>query len=254
MNLENIGVPIAIIKTDTKKQKQYPTISVDDSETARTSYNQINLKSNEKFQQIPNPHTERQILYITGRSGSGKSYFTLYYCREYQRLYPKRSIYLFSALEEDSTLDQLKGLKRIKLSEEFCNDDIEAEDFKESMVIFDDTDVISSKVIRNKVNSIMNQILQVGRHFEISCIITTHTACNGGSTKIVLNEAHSVVIFPNGLGGRSLKYLLDSYLGLDKAQIKKIKNLKSRWVSINKTFPMSILSEREAYVIKPTDD
>jgi len=253
MNVEQIGVPIAIIKTEGKKIKQYPVISVDDSETARTSYNEIKLKPNEKFQQIPNPKTERQILYITGRSGSGKSYYTLHYCREYQKIYPKRCIYLFSALESDETLDQLKGLKRIKLTEEFCNDDIEAEDFKESMVIFDDTDVISSKVIRTKVNSIMNQILQVGRHFEISCIITTHTACNGGSTKIVLNEAHSVVLFPNGLGGRSMKYLLDSYLGLDKAQIKKIKNLKSRWVCINKTFPMCVLSEREAYIVK-TDD
>jgi hypothetical protein len=253
MNVEQIGTPIAIIKTEGKKIKKYPIISVDDSETARTSYPEIKLNPNEKFQQIPNPNTERQILYITGRSGSGKSYYTLHYCREYQKIYPKRSIYLFSALESDETLDQLKGLKRIKLSEEFCNDDIEAEDFKESMVIFDDTDVISSKVIRNKVNGIMNQILQVGRHFEISCIITTHTACNGGSTKIVLNEAHSVVLFPNGLGGRSMKYLLDSYLGLDKGQIKKIKNLKSRWVCINKTFPMCVLSEREAYIVKIDD-
>jgi hypothetical protein len=254
MNLEAHGVPIAIIKTEGKKIKRYPVISVDDSDTARTSYNEIKLKPSEKFQQIPNPNTERQILYITGRSGSGKSYYTLHYCREYQKIYPKRFIYLFSALEEDQTLDQLKGLKRIKLTDEFCNDDIEAEDFKESMVIFDDTDVISSKVIRNKVNGIMNQILQVGRHFEISCIITTHNACSGNSTKIILSEAHSITIFPNGLGSRSMKYLLENYLGLDKIQIKKIKNLKSRWVSICRTFPMCVLSEREAYVIKPTDD
>jgi hypothetical protein len=253
MNLENWGVPIAIIKTEGKKIKQYPVISVDDSEMAKSSYNEIKLKPNEKFQQIPNPKTERQILYITGRSGSGKSYYTLYYCREYQKIYPKRCIYLFSALESDETLDQLKGLKRIKLTEEFCNDDIPIEDFEESLIVFDDTDVISSKVIRNKVNSIMNQVLQIGRHHNISCIITTHTACSGNSTKIILSEAHSITIFPNGLGSRSMKYLLENYLGLDKIQIKKIKNLKSRWVSICRTFPMCVLSEKEAYIIKNDD-
>jgi len=254
MNLENCGIPIAIIKNEGKKTKQTPIISVDDSESARTNYNEIKLKNGEIFQQIPNPNTERQILYITGRSGSGKSYYTLHYCREYKRMYPKREIYLFSALESDSTLDQLKGLKRFRLTDEFCDDEILAEDFKDSLVIFDDTDVISSKLIRNKVNGIMNQILQTGRHFNTSCIITTHTCCNGSATKVVLNEAHSITIFPNGLGGKSMKYLLDSYFGLDKNQIKKIKNLKSRWVTIFRTFPMSVLSEKEAYIVKASDD
>jgi hypothetical protein len=254
MNVEQIGTPIAIIKNEGKKTKQSPVISIDDSETARTNYNEIKLKSGEKFQQIPNPNTERQILYITGRSGSGKSYYTLHYCMEYKKMYPKRNIYLFSALESDSTLDKLKGLQRFKLSDEFCDDDIQAEDFKDSMVIFDDTDVISSKLIKNKVNQIMNQILQVGRHHNTSCIITTHTACNGGATKIILSEAHSITIFPNGLGGKSMKYLLDSYFGLDKKQIKKIKSLKSRWVTIFRTFPMAILSENEVYVINNNDD
>lgn len=249
MNFENQGIPIAIIKNS--KSKKTPILSVDDKNNAKSTYNEIGLKDDELFQQIPNPETERQILYITGRSGSGKSYYTLHYCLEYKKMYPKREIYLFSALTEDTTLDKLKGLKRIKLTEEFCNEEITSEDFKNSLVIFDDTDVISDKKIRNKVNSIMNNILQVGRHHFTSCIITTHTACNGKDTKVILNEAHSITIFPNGLGNRSLKYLLDSYLGLDKQQVNKIKKLNSRWVSILKTFPMTILSEKQSYTIRP---
>jgi hypothetical protein len=251
MNFEEQGVPLAIIKNS--KTKKIPLLSIDDKESAKKTYNEITLTGEEEFQCIPNPETERQILYITGRSGSGKSYYTLHYCLEYRKMYPKRDIYMFSALGEDSTIDKLKGLKRIKLTEEFCNDEITSEDFKNSMVIFDDTDVISDKKIRNKVNSIMNNILQVGRHHNTSCIITTHTACNGKDTKIILNEAHSITIFPNGLGNRSLKYLLDSYLGLDKVQCKKIKKLNSRWVSIVKTFPMSIISQKNAYTVKIED-
>ena len=252
MNFENQGIPIAIIKNS--KSKRTPILSVDDKNTAKTSYNEIKLQGEEQFQAIPNPEIERQILYITGRSGSGKSYYTKHYCDEYKRMYPKNGVFLFSALSEDSSIDKIKGLKRIKLTDELLNDEITSQDFRDSLVIFDDTDVISNKAHQKKVNLIMNNILQVGRHTNTSCIITTHTACNGKDTKIILNEAHTITIFPNGLGNRSMKYLLDSYLGLDKEQIKKIKKLSSRWVSIIKTFPMAILSEKECYIIKTTDD
>lgn len=252
MNFEGQGTPIAIIKDS--KSKKTPVLSVDDKDTAKTSYDDIKLTGEEKFQIIPNPETERQIFYITGRSGSGKSFFTLNYCIEYRKMFPKREVYLFSALTEDKTLDKFKGLKRIKLSEEFCSEDFTAQDFKDSLVIFDDTDVISDKRIRNKVNALMDNILQIGRHSNTSCIFCSHSACNGMQTKIILNEAHSITLFPTGLGNRSIKYLLDSYLGLDKAQCKRIRSLKTRSVTIMKTFPMTILTEKEAYIIKPNDD
>ena len=51
-----------------------------------------------------------------------------------------------------------------------------------------------------------------------------------------------------------MKYLLDQYLGLDKEQIKRIKKLDSRWVTIMKSYPMIVLSEKEAYVLNPKDN
>ncbi|MFN9908899.1 MAG: hypothetical protein ACK56F_22700 [bacterium] len=75
MNFEGQGTPIAIIKDS--KSKKTPVLSVDDKDTAKTSYDDIKLTGEEKFQIIPNPETERQIFYITGRSGSGKSYLHL---------------------------------------------------------------------------------------------------------------------------------------------------------------------------------
>jgi hypothetical protein len=100
----------------------------------------------------------------------------------------------------------------------------------------------------------MNEILQTGRHHEITCLITKHTPTNGKDTKLILAESHQFILFPNGLGNRSLKYLLDSYLGLDKEQVKKIKKLKSRWVCINRaTFPLSIVSEKDAFILSNDD-
>jgi len=254
MNYENIGKVVAkvINKNDRKKDK---IISISDKTADLDNpMNKIVLtKTFETIQQIPNKQQERQILYITGASGSGKSYYTQLYCSEYKKLFPKNEIYLFSSINEDSSIDKIKGLQRFILNDAFLKEEIIAEDFKNSMVIFDDTDVISNKALKFKINSILNILLETGRHFNASVIYTSHIATAGIDTKRILNEAHSITIFPSSLGGRSLKYLLDNYLGFDKEQIKKVKKLDSRWTTICKTFPMVILSEKEAYLLKNDD-
>ena len=42
------------------------------------------------FQLIPNDGVARDICYVTGASGSGKSYFTKQYADQYRKIYPKR--------------------------------------------------------------------------------------------------------------------------------------------------------------------
>jgi len=126
---------------------------------------------------------------------------------------------------------------------------ITAEDFKDSLVIFDDTDCLINKNVKNKIDGILNSVLETGRHFNVEVIYTSHLACNGKDTRRILNECKSVTIFPSGLGGKSMKYLLDNYFGLDKDQIKKIKKLQSRWVTIQKGFPMSVISDKECYIL-----
>jgi hypothetical protein len=255
MNFENIGSPIALLvnTNDTKKNKVL-SVGSNPTEIMHVVKDVKLTKENEHFQQIPNKNIERNILYITGASGSGKSYYTGAYCKEYKKMYPKREIYLFSSISDDKSLDKIKGLKRIKLTDELLREPITASDFKDSLVIFDDTDALTNKAMKEKVNTILNSILQTGRHFNVSCILTFHTATGGRDTKMILNEAHSITIFPHSLGGRTLKYLLDQYLGLDKEQIKKIKKVNSRWVTICKTYPMTILSEKEVFTLKSADD
>ena len=157
-------------------------------------------------------------------------------------------------MTEDSSIDKIKNLRRIKLNPEFLNEDIQATDFKESLVIFDDCEALTDKRMKNKVQGILNQLLTIGRHHSVSICNLTHSACNGAETKLILNESNSITIFPHGLGGRSLKYLLEQYLGLDKHQIKRLKNLNSRAVTILKSYPMCVLSEKEAYVLNTGDD
>ena len=87
------------------------------------------------YRQAINKNTERQILYVTGPSGSGKSWFTKQFIEDYHKAYPKRPVYVFSALTCCATLDKLKYLKRIKIKEsKFLGMELNAIDFKNSLV------------------------------------------------------------------------------------------------------------------------
>jgi hypothetical protein len=255
MNTEDIGSPVAKIIFDGDKKKN-KILSIERSSDNVTDYlTELKLtKPKERIQQIPNKKSERQILYVTGASGSGKSYYTKAYCDEYTKMYPKNKVYLISSINEDSSIDKVKGLKRLKLDNDLLITDLKADDFKDSMVIFDDTDCLTNKIMRMKVNGILNMLLETGRHTNTSVIYTSHLATNGLDTRRILNEAHSITIFPHSLGGRSLKYLLENYFGLDKHQIKQIKKLPSRHVTLIKSFPMCVISEKDAYVLNVDKD
>ncbi|MEI7670080.1 MAG: hypothetical protein WCJ33_08365 [Pseudomonadota bacterium] len=248
MNFESVGIPIARIG----KKKIFVTDKTDD---CTHSANQIKLtKDNETFQLIPSDR-ERDILYVTGASGSGKSWFCKNYIMEYIKSHPKNPIYVFSSIGDDKSIDSIKNLKRVQINDpEFLEDDIDLTEFKDSLVLFDDTDCIRNKHIKDKVDGILNMILETGRHQNISVIYTSHIACNGKSTRTILNEAHSYTIFPLSLGNRTMKNLLDSYLGLDTAQIKNIKKMKGgRHVTILKTYPMTIMNDKHLYTLNNDD-
>lgn len=202
------------------------------------------------IQHLPNRKQERDILYISARSGAGKSWYAKDYANKYREMYPKRDIYLFSGVSSDAgSIDKIKKLQRINLDAEFMKADIGLDEVCNSLLIFDDIDAIQDKLLLNKLYSLLNLVLTTGRHSKTSVIFTTHTPCNGKLTKIILAEAHSVTLFVKSMGNKSLKYLLDSYYGLDKHQIEKIKNLPSRWITITRTYPTVCFHQNGAFVL-----
>ena len=249
INFENEGVPIA------RCGKKKIHITDKEGDVNHGSKELHITKENEIFQLIPSDR-ERDIHYITGQSGSGKSWFAKNYIIEYIKKHPKNSIYLFSSISDDPSIDSIKGLQRIDIKNpEFLDEDIELSDMKDSLVIFDDTDCIKEKNVRAKINGILNMILETGRHANISVIFTSHICCAGNDTKRILNETHSVTLFPKTLGNKSLKYLLDSYFGLDKNQIKKVKKLKGgRSVTILKTYPMVVMNDKHLFTLNTDED
>lgn len=258
LNWEKIGVPICEIKQNDKKKKgtKIYMASPEERSEVHSGFESFSLTAPKykdfHFELAVNDTQERQIIYVTGQSGSGKSYWTRRYVESYQKIYPDRPIYLFSCIAEDDSIDKIKGLQRINLTPEILTENLQAEDFKDSCVIMDDVDTIIDKKLRKKVMEIQGSILQVGRHFNVSAIITSHIATNGAETRLILAEAHAIVFFPHGMSSRALKYLLESYMGMDKNEIKKIKSLEGRAVTFVKTFPKCVVSDKEVFLLKPS--
>ncbi|MFM7826744.1 MAG: AAA family ATPase, partial [Acidimicrobiaceae bacterium] len=118
-------------------------------------FRQLKITNDSKFQHIPDTTKEREILYITGPSGSGKSTYTRKYLEQYVKQFKGRPIYLFSSLQSDESLDKIKP-KRIKLDDSLHTDPIKVQEFRESVCIFYNIDVISDKKIREAVYNILN--------------------------------------------------------------------------------------------------
>jgi hypothetical protein len=251
MNFEEVGIIIAKIK-NTNNPKLDKIVSVEtDKNKVKERIDKIQLdKEFEIMQHIPS-NRERDVVYITGQSGSGKSYYTKALAEEYRNKFKNNGIYLFSSVEKDA-LDKIKGLKRVKITNDLLNVSYEDLNLNNCLLIFDDTDVISNKFYKKKVDEILNIALQKGRHNNVSIYYTSHQPNNGKETKIILAEAHSIVFF-NTLGNRSLKYLLESSFGFSTKQINNIRKIDSRWYTIFKTFPLVVMHQKGAYVVDKTD-
>ena len=119
-------------------------------EIDETDFKRLRIPNNGVFRLLPDKTASRQILYITGASGSGKSTFMRKFVKEYKTIWKDREVYLFSALEEDESLDEIKP-KRFKIDESLVKKPLDIEDLKDSLVIMDDIDVINPKKVKDAV-------------------------------------------------------------------------------------------------------
>ena len=210
----------------------------------KNTFNYINIKkSGGKFEPTPDTTHERDILYVSGPSGSGKSFYSKLFIKNYIKAFPKNEIYMFSKLRSDSSLDDIKKIQRIRIDDDLITDPFEAKDFSDCLVIFDDIDSITNKLIKDSILGLMNDILQIGRHSNTSCIITNHLAAKGNETKILLSEAHIITLFLGS--GQNYNYILEKYLGYTTKEIQALKKLKTRWVSFCRHYPQVIFTEYE---------
>ena len=245
-NFSKIGEKIAVIDKSLKykrKNKVYINNGKDTpDEQFIKQFDNIAIDDGE-FMLSPDKDTERITMYVCGSAGSGKSYFVAQYVQEYHKTFKNNMIYLISENDEDPAFDKLDYVKRIVI-EDLHENPIDWREFNECLVIFDDIDSIKGKLGKT-IDELRDKLLKNSRKFKVSVISTSHDACNGRETKSVLNESKIIVFFMLNYN-RSLKYLLENYLGLGKTAIQKLRqhSSKSRWTAYVKGYPSYLIQQK----------
>lgn len=231
----------------------------------------IELEPKNELQLLPNLRSLdnkniRDIIYVTGKSGSGKSYFAGKYAKEYKKLFPRRKIIYISPqrLEDDDPLLHVNPFIAscsgesaienwvnpetkftIPEDDSFADGKPTESEFDNSLIIIDDLEGITNRAVKRGIDQFISSILHTGRHRSISVLFLNHIAANNKDTKAILNETHYITIFANSTRGDKIDYLLKTYCGLDREQIKYIKSLKSRWITISINHPLFVMTDKE---------
>jgi len=171
------------------------------------------------------------------------------FAEAYKYLFPDNKIFIFSRVKQDPVYENLNPI-RIFLDEELLESPIDIEYLSNSLVIYDDIDVRSKDALSKEIIRLRDEIFENGRHYSITVLACAHTLLNYRETKTLLNESTAVILFPKGGYMAQIKRFLKEYVGIeDKKNITKLLNLPSRWVMIQKTYPMYIMYDSGVYIL-----
>lgn len=254
----------------------------------------IKLKETGYFQVLPNPNPKkRDVIFLTGTSGSGKSYFAKNFILDYVKLHNnQRKVFIVSQMESDETLDEAMYLfpsniseseraamapeakekyrnpmvKRIPLDDNYWFENppsVDHEHFARTLWVFDDIDAIPNKQMVANIEMFLNNIATRGRmHGEtqgaISTLYITHHTSVGTNKrlKLVMHDSTGYVVYPSSSSARGLVYLLNNYANVDcnfKILNQKFKRL-GRWVYIRKHYPQVMVSANQAELVCKNED
>ena len=200
-----------------------------------------------QFEPLPPPPAEkeddqkREIFLVSGPSGSGKSHWVRNYVRNYLRLYPDNAVYLISSLKKDSTLDEVGAIQRIDLDKLVASPPKDAYTWSNSLLIIDDVEGLD-KLKAAAVQHVQDIVASEGRHSKTTMIRAAHLATNYKETRLLLQEAHGYVLFPQAGAHSQYMYLLTKYGGMDKKLAQSLLQIPTRWIYIHHTLPKYILT------------
>lgn len=240
--------PVAVIRSDDKKENG-KFVYVDAAIKSKGE-TKLSVPFNSTLSLLPDVRGDkRNIYYIAGASGSGKSYIAKSIAENYHKLYPDRFIFIVSGIDEDDTLDSMKVNKKkiVRLDyRSFITDKPDINSISDCLFIMDDTDNIPPKEGGDAIQTLINDICIMGRAHKagqgnVSMLVLTHHITNYRKTKLILNEADWYVLYPQNTSTHQLYYLLRTYLGFDRKDVVALKKIPSRWIAVHKNRPQMLL-------------
>lgn len=208
----------------------------------------FNLPRNKHWRLIPLPdfdiNTANHLL-CSGPTGCGKSTFIGNYIREILN-YDNKKVYLFSASDKDSALDEYNPIRITK--DEMNKGEFDIDNFRNSIVIFDDIDRFENN-LSNIIRNFRDKLLEEGRKLNIHVLCTSHQLYNFLKSRDMINECSKITLFHNGLSPNHTIKFLRTTCGLDSKCIKYIQALEGRYIMVYKNYPQFLLSENSAIVL-----
>lgn len=211
------------------------------------------IESDEKIEPLLNME-ERSVAYIAGPSGSGKTTFALKLIKRFLKVYPDKPFYLFSRTDYKRD-PAYKGMtvNQIMIDDSLIDEpiDVEKELSGGSIILFDDCNTIQNDKIKKQIDKLMADIMEVGRKLGIWIIITNHLVIPNEKkiARTIMNEMQSLTVFPKSGAAQQIRYALKTYYGINNKQIDDILALRSRWIMINKNYPMNVIYEHGVFII-----
>ena len=191
---------------------------------------------------------ENDVIYITGGSGSGKSYVARTFACNYHRMFPKNRIFYFTMSDESKLPDAEKvimgkmpdtnmrysewlHLERHHVDEKLIKKKFELErDFMNSLVIFDDflyfqtENKKQNEEIMEYIVGMIKRIINLGRKIRVSCIITSHLVYeqkNPDLYKNIFGETNKFIWCQRKVHKAQVKYALKSYFSIEGNIMRK---------------------------------
>ena len=215
-------------------------------------------------------------LMITGSSGSGKSQFIANCLRQMSNRLKEveqddyedfdvgetveDQIVIISAVDQDKAFDgvlfgkQEKQVIRLDIKSDQL-DKLDAKQFVNSIVIFDDIENYSKKKIRDHFVALRAEMLENARHQVTDVISVSHKAKSGVLNSAVKNECTGVALFPSHTNNyRELNNFLKEYLGYsgeisDRILVGIPEEYNSRFVFIGKRNPNFIIHNHGVEIV-----
>ncbi len=254
------GVPVALVENASATPSGILVLDCEGFSADGQELVELDPESGLTFQILPEKReNQRDVIFIVGASGSGKSTFAGNYMRVFQECFktPASNILVVSA--DDFADPAFKGVDytHIKADMNLVDNPIELDELtredkngviKPSLVVFDDFEGISNKKVRDAVDVMQQKILEIGRKRKIYCIFISHRAANGRSTRYILNELTAFVMYPKFTSGQNLSYCLKQHLNVPEGLRSCFKNDPSwgRWIYIKNSAPQFIVSPYRA--------
>lgn len=207
--------------------------------------------------------SQNHRLFVTGKSGSGKSWTIGKVLNQLIHTKPALTeediqndrfigVVIFSSVSEDEALDvSRRGLMplRIDLSADSLFS-LQPSDLRDCIVVFDDIEKHHDKKAKQFMVNFRANLFETGRHYNIDVISVSHLALSGSLNNTAKSEATGAFLFPQYNQPHQTEEFLKKYVGLKPDQIDRIMNLESRWVYININSPEYVVYDHGIYLLR----